>query len=298
MNNDNLGNRMKDYENVQRLYLTKRTPAIIRLDGKAFHSFTRKLQKPFDKTFMETMRNTAIYLCENIMGCKTAYVQSDEISLLLTDYENLTAQAWFDKNIVKMISVSASMATATFNKYWDLAVSDADRCLCYCKPGYENEYEGRGLFYSEAWEENSMDWIKEWNFPEDITKEKAIEYWENVCFKRFQAMFDSRVFNLPKEEVCNYFIWRQQDATRNAIQMFGRSKFSHKQLENKKCNQIQEMLWQEKQINFNDLPVCQKRGVCITKEYFSKNGTTRSRWIIDKNIPIFTQDRNYIEQYI
>jgi tRNA(His) guanylyltransferase len=126
-----------------------------------------------------------------------------------------------------------------------------------------------------------------------------IEKYSKVYQKRFNsAMFGSRVFTLPKEEVCNYFIWRQQDATRNAIQMVGQANFSHKQLQNKNCDQIQEMLFQEKEINFNDVPTYQKHGVSIFKEFYMKDDIERSRWVVDENIPIFTQDRDYIEKYI
>ena len=89
MSKDSLGTRMKGYENVSRFYLTKRTPVIIRIDGKAFHTFTRGFERPFDKCLMQTMKETAIYLCKNIGGCKLAYTQSDEISLLLVDYDTV-----------------------------------------------------------------------------------------------------------------------------------------------------------------------------------------------------------------
>ena len=260
MSNDNLGDRMKGYEDVERKYLTKRLPTIIRIDGKAFHTFTKGFQKPFDMVLMESMWETAQYLCSNVMGCKLAYVQSDEISLLLTDYDTLTTQAWFDKNVQKMCSIAASMATMAFNKVF-------------------------------------MERVKDYIHNNELCQ-RLIDMVEVYNKKYHTAMFDSRVFTMPKEEVCNYFIWRQQDATRNAIQMVGRANFSHKQLDMKNCNQIQEMLFQEKGINFNDLPVYQKRGVCVVKEYYDKDGTERSRWIVHKDIPLFTQDRNYIEQYI
>jgi len=126
MSNDSLGDRMKGYENIERRYLTRRMPAIIRVDGKAFHTFTRGFQKPFDMILMQAMWDTAKYLCENIMGCKIAYVQSDEISLLLTDYDDIRTQAWFDKNIQKMVSVSASMATLGFNKTFAEIINNTD----------------------------------------------------------------------------------------------------------------------------------------------------------------------------
>ena len=114
--NDSLGNRMKEYESVSRHFLTRRIPAIIRLDGKAFHTFTRGMKKPFDRIMMTTMQETMKFLCENIQGCVFGYTQSDEITLVLTDYATIATDGWFGYNIQKMVSVSASMATQAFNR--------------------------------------------------------------------------------------------------------------------------------------------------------------------------------------
>lgn len=115
---DELGDRMKgDYENRTRYMLPRRTHTIIRLDGKSFHTYTRGLDRPFDMTFIEDMALTATAVAKEVQGCKLAYVQSDEISLVLTDTESPTTQAWFDGNLQKMVSVSASIATAYFNEY-------------------------------------------------------------------------------------------------------------------------------------------------------------------------------------
>ena len=268
---DSIGDRMKTYENVERRYLTKRMPTLIRIDGKAFHNFTKGFQRPFDPVFAEAMWETAKYLCKNVMGCKAAYVQSDEITLLLTDWDTLTTQAWFDKNINKMVSVSASMATMAFNNaFAKLAERDHQKYVALTTPAEQNTEEG----------------LK----------------WHKICKTRLErigtAMFDGRVWNVPKEEVVNNFIWRQQDATRNAIQMLAQSEFSHKELHGKSCDQIQELLFQERNINFNDLPTFQKRGACVIKETYDKDGTKRTRWVVDKDIPIFTADREYIEKFL
>jgi len=257
---DSLGDRMKTYEGVTRNHLVRRMPVIIRIDGKAFHTLTKGFDKPFDNILIKTMWDTCRHLCANIQGCKIAYTQSDEISLLLTDYEMLETSAWFDNNIQKIVSISASMATMAFNK----AFKEHSE-LCDIVDNVEDGYNNRRETYRKKYD---------------------------------TAMFDSRVFNIPKEDVCNYFIWRQQDATRNSIQMVGQANFSHKQLQNKTCNQIQELLFQEKGVNFNDLPVYQRRGTCIVKENYFKGETIRTRWVADKGIPVFTQDRNYIERYI
>ena len=114
---DDLGNRMKgQYEDRTRYSLPRRTYTIIRLDGKAFHTFTRNMKRPYDENLMKIMDETAKFLCEEIQGAQFAYTQSDEISLLLTDFEKITTDAWFDGNIQKMVSVAASLATQEFNR--------------------------------------------------------------------------------------------------------------------------------------------------------------------------------------
>ena len=262
-NKDSLGDRMKGYEYVTRNYLTRKLPVIIRIDGKAFHSFTRGLKKPFDEIFVKSMQDTMKYLCENVQGCVLGYTQSDEITLVLVDYQNRDASAWFDNNIQKMISVSASMATLAFNNaFWD------------------NMAE-----YLNANQINDMNFI------------------EMMYKKLWSAMFDSRVFTLPKEEVANCLIWRQQDATRNSIQSVGQANFSHKELHGKNCSDIQDMLMLEKCINWNDYPTHLKRGSCCIKRPFKVNEGTeqeavRNKWVIDTEIPIFTQDKDYINKLI
>jgi tRNA(His) 5'-end guanylyltransferase len=254
-----LGDRMKGYEKISQIYLTRRTPVIIRVDGKAFHSFTRGMNKPFDEILIKSMWETAKYLCANLQGCKLAYVQSDEISILLTDYATLNTDALFDNNVQKIVSVSASMTTLAFNEVF-----------------------------------RSLPFV----WTDDYT-EPAYMKLLNLYKSRYgKALFDSRVFVLPKEEVCNYFVWRQQDCTRNSIQMVAQANFSHRQLQGKDCNELQEILFQEKGINFNDLSVPKKRGVTVYKESYMKGEVQRSRWNIDEDIPIFTKDREYIEKLI
>lgn len=117
MQNDPMGDRIKgNYEDRTRISLPRRTYSIIRLDGKAFHSYCRDFKRPYDENLVKWMDFTAIQLCKNIQGAKFAYAQSDEISILLTDFESEKTDAWFDGNIQKICSVSASMATAYFNE--------------------------------------------------------------------------------------------------------------------------------------------------------------------------------------
>ena len=268
--NDELGMRMKEfYEEVPKTRLVRRMPVAIRIDGKAFHTFTRGFQKPFDEILVKSMQDTMKYLCENIQGCVLGYTQSDEITLILVDYQNLNSCAWFDYEVQKMCSISASMATMAFNKFFTKNVNYFEMT---------HEYD---------------DTINEYCTTLVNAAEKG-------------AMFDARVFNIPKEEVCNLIYWRQLDATRNSIQMVGQANFSHKELQNKSCNMIQEMLFAEKGINWNDYPTYLKRGSCCIKTTIQnpnvdiKDGAyPKSIWIIDLDIPIFKGDgRQYIDKLI
>jgi tRNA(His) 5'-end guanylyltransferase len=266
---DAIGDRLKNYENVTRTYLTRRLPVIIRLDGKAFHSFTRGFKKPFDDILVKSMQDTMKYLCENIQGCVLGYTQSDEITLVLVDYQARDTSAWFDNNILKMVSVSASMATFVFNKLFN-----EHRCAFIDSLAYSNDFDIESKYLDALWK----------------AQEKG-------------AMFDSRVFTLPKEEVINCLIWRQQDATRNSIQSVGQANFSDKQLHKKNCDQIQDMLFVEKGINWNDYPTTLKRGSCCIKIPVKVNEgteqeTVRNKWIIDNEIPIFTQDKEYVNRLV
>lgn len=238
---DSLGDRMKGYEDAYRIYLTKRLPLILRIDGKAFHTFTRGLVRPFDIDFQEVMLKTALALCDEIQGSKLAYWQSDEVSILITDYDTLTTQAPFEKNLQKLVSIGASIATSSFNKV-------ADRV--------------------------------------NLTR---FEFRLDDKFKSL-ANFDCRAFVLPHAEVCNYFLWRQQDATRNSINSVGQSHFSPKQLHGQSTDTVQDLLFKEKGINWNDLPVINKRGACIIK--------IEGKWAVDREIPIFSQDREYINRFV
>lgn len=224
---DDLGMRMKTfYEQVPKTKLVRRMPVAIRIDGRAFHTLCKGLCKPFDYSLMEAMQETMMYLCKNIQGCVFGYTQSDEISLILVDYKKLNSSAWFDYEVQKMCSISASMATVAFNNF----------------------------------------------FPNEM------------------AMFDSRCFNIPVEEVTNLIYWRQLDAIRNSIQMVGQTVFSQKQLQGEGCADIKEML-KEKGIIWEDYPIAAQRGsACIKID---------GEWIIDNYMPILKgESREYLDKYV
>lgn len=130
---DALGDRMKgSYESRTKYFLPRRTYTLIRLDGKAFHTFTKGFERPYDTELMDAMDYTTKMLCGNVQGCKLGYVQSDEISLLLTDFDKITTSAYFDNNIQKIASITASMASAYFNKYmWENGILDYDKVAVF-----------------------------------------------------------------------------------------------------------------------------------------------------------------------
>lgn len=242
MKKDSLGDRMKGYESITQTKLMDRTPVIIRLDGKAFHTFTRGLEKPFDTGLNDAMVRTMATLCGQIQGAMFAYTQSDEISILLQDWASFDTDGWYDYKVQKIVSVAASIATATFN---------------------------------------------------DIYKHPA---------KTTLALFDARVFNVPFEEVTNYFIWRQMDAVRNSINSLAQANFSHKSLQGLNTSQVQDKLMLEKGINWNDVPTKFKRGVCtrMLTEVDATGAKPEISTLLhnDYEIPIFTQDRSYIESML
>ena len=181
----NLDDRMKEYERVSSPRLLRRMPVIIRIDGRSFHTFTRKAVKPFDKKIIQSMVESALDVSRDAQGFKMGYVQSDEASFLLTDYDSFETEAWFGNKLNKLVSISASIMTASFNRsYFDGDFSLAQKL----------------------------------------------------------AHFDSRAFNVPENEVVNYFLGRALDWKRNSLSMLAQSKFSCKELHGKDQSAMNDML--------------------------------------------------------
>ena len=250
-----LGDRMKQYEAVSKTGLIHRVPVIIRLDGCHFHTFTKGFEKPFDEVLMCSMIRTMKFLCQNIQGCVFGYTQSDEISLILVDYKKLNSSAWYDNEVQKMCSVAASLCTLKFNEVFREEVHN------HVPQYFADKKEGLLAAYNKA--------------------------------LKTGAVFDCRVFNIPKEEVCNCIIWRQQDATRNSIQSLAQSVFSHKELHGLSCDKLQDKLFKERGINWNDLETYKKRGTACYNR-----GEDHSDWAIDFAMPILTQGRDYINKHV
>ena len=221
MSKDNFGDRMKRYEEIEvgRRFIPL-MPIYARLDGRAFSTFTRGLERPYDQRITTIMLETTKYLVKETQAI-IGYTQSDEINLLwLQDLPY--SQMFFDGKIQKIVSVLAGMASAKFT------IS----CL---KSG------------------------------------------EDICMRalKYTPAFDCRVFQLPnKEEAANVLLWREKDATKNAISMAARAYYPHRDLQNKTSSEMQEMLFQ-KGINFNDYPAFFKRGSFVRRVFIEKSLTNK-----------------------
>jgi tRNA(His) 5'-end guanylyltransferase len=278
---DELGDRMKgNYEDRTRFSLPRRTYTIIRVDGKAFHTLTKGMPKPFtslfnDNVFAGFMDQTAKALCQHVQGAQLAYVQSDEISVLVTDFEKTTTDAWFDGNIQKMVSVAASIATAAFNKARLIRCFDKDLAV-------------------EFPEIKALD---------GETIAKIIEIIK-------VGEFDARAFTIPDPiEVENYFIWRQKDAVRNSVSMAARALYSDQATKGKSTNDKLDMI-HESGNNWNDLPDGFKRGrlisyfysfdtetVPLNPEHPMIEGVSRGAWEINP-APDFLKERDELRDRI
>ncbi|HWA29149.1 MAG TPA: tRNA(His) guanylyltransferase Thg1 family protein [Lacunisphaera sp.] len=234
---DSLGDRMKAHESAFRACLPPRTPVIIRVDGRAFHTYTLGLERPFSEPLIEAMNRVAVELCGQIQGARLAYVQSDEVSVLIHSYETYASQPWFGNEIQKMVSVAAGIASSTMTRA-------------------------------------SVD----------------------VFGQMRVATFDARVFALPEHEVTNYFLWRQNDASRNSVQMLARSMFSHRRCHGLNQAQLNELCFTEGGKNWNDLPTRHRRGRCIARE---RRDLMHWQWVVDNEIPIWKgEGREYIERLL
>jgi len=203
-----LSGRMKRYEKVSSPELYRKIPVIVRVDGRAFYTFTRKFKRPYDENFIKAMLSAARAVAEDMQGFKLGYVQSDEASFLLTDYDNIESQPWFDNDLSKIVSIASSLMSVYFNSHiYDITMGQINK----------------------------------------------------------QVVFDARAFNLPKEEVANYFLFRSKDWERNSLQMYARSIFSHKELNGKKRKDIHEMLHIKGRNWTKDVPLQEKNGTFFYK---------------------------------
>lgn len=239
-----LGERMRTYEDAARTVLPRRTFTVVRVDMRAGRSFLRHAERPFDAAVVAAMDAAAAALCTEISGAAIAYTQSDEVSVLVTDFATPQTEPWFAGVAQKLASIAASVASTAFNRSYSVDLNDAT------------------------------------------------------------AVFDGRAFTIcDPVEVANYFVWRQRDAVRNSISMAAQAHFSAKRLHGLHTGQMQELLWSEKGVNFNDYPAGAKRGRVCTRHTGEEDVTytdkrtkqpittraVRSRWVTEP-APHFTAE--------
>ena len=173
---------------------------IVMLDGKNFSRLVKnKFKKPFDDDFISMMNETAKYVCENVQGCKFAYIQSDEISLVLTDFDTPTTDTFFGNRLCKMQSIIASLATAKFNQ------------LMF-------QYKLKKHDYERTKEDSDLSLY-------DI--DDAI----NFIGEQDLFQFDCKCWNVPSiNDVFAWFLYRQIDCVRNSKQQAAQAYLPHKKL--------------------------------------------------------------------
>lgn len=211
---DELGDRMKLFEDMEAgRKLMPGLPALARIDGRAFHTFTKGMERPYDKHLSDAMIETTKYLVKETNAC-VGYTQSDEISLAWYEEPYSTSEIFFNGRIHKMVSQLSSLTTLYFH-----------HCI-------------KAFFANDP---------------------------QLYVYLNREPTFDARVWNVPNLGVAaDVFRWRELDATRNSISMAAQSRFSHSQLMNKNCSQMQDML-HEVGINWNDYEAFFKRGVYVQR---------------------------------
>lgn len=279
-------NRMKEfYENVPRTRLMRRCPVALRMDGKAFKHFTENFKKPYDRLFRDTMQETMLSLCQSIQGCVFGYTQSDEITLILVDYETFSQEAWLNYEIQKMVSTAASMTTMYFNKIFERKTREFVMENCYL-------IDSDDSFSSDSDFVSGDDFSPVENPDEELRR--YVKIYNDAVSKG--AMFDTQCFNVPKEEVTNLIYWRQLYAIRNSIQMAACTHLSNTEVKNKTTKEMKQML-EQIGITWEDYPVDCQRGACAIRE--QRDGDVRPHWYVDKNIPIFKgEDRDYVNRFV
>lgn len=224
-------------------------------------------------------------LCQSIQGCVFGYTQSDEITLILVDYETFSQEAWLNYEIQKMVSTAASMTTMYFNKIFERKTREFVMENCYLIDS-DDSFSPDSDFVS------GDDFSPEENPDEELRR--YVEIYNDAVSKG--AMFDARCFNVPKEEVTNLIYWRQLVAIRNYVQMAARTHLSNTEVKNKITKEMKQML-EQIGITWEDYPVDCQRGACAIRE--QRDGDVRPHWYVDKNIPIFKgENRDYVNRFV
>lgn len=262
----NLEDKCLYYRGLTDYKLLPGSYVIVMLDGRSFSKLIKnKFNKPFDDDFIDMMNETAKYVCENVQGCKLAYVQSDEISLVLTDFDTPTTDAFFGYRLCKMQSIIASLATAKFNQ----------------------------LMLSHNLEKHSYDTLLEDGVDTLYSVKDAIRAVDNTTLYQF----DCKCWNVPNiNDVFAWFLYRQIDCVRNSKQQTAQTYLPHKMLLNLDTDAQLRLLIEEKGIDWNCYPMGHKYGRFIWKEkVLMSNIDTgelyhRYKWRVQPAFPLMDED--------
>lgn len=262
----NLEDKCLYYRGLTDYKLLPGSYVIVMLDGRSFSKLIKnKFNKPFDDNFIGMMNETAKYVCENVQGCKLAYVQSDEISLMLTDFDTPTTDAFFGYRLCKMQSIIASLATAKFNQ----------------------------LMLSHNLEKHSYDTLLEDGVDTLYSVKDAIKAVDNATLYQF----DCKCWNVPNiNDVFAWFLYRQIDCVRNSKQQTAQTYLPHKMLLNLDTDAQLRLLIEEKGIDWNCYPMGHKYGRFIWKEkVLMSNIDTgelyhRYKWLVQPAFPLMDEN--------
>ena len=149
-----LADRIKRYEAVTHHTATGRMPLMVRVDGRAFHTFTRGMGRPFDQKLTNAMVGAAKCVADEMQGFKAAYIQSDEATFCITDYDRTESQGWFDYDLSKVISISATLMTAHFIRLLGTEKTPVFDSRAFSIPA--TDVVNAFLWRAKDWERNSL----------------------------------------------------------------------------------------------------------------------------------------------
>lgn len=256
---DTLNKRMLYYRGLTDYKLIPNSYVLLMLDGRSFSKFCKQFKKPYDATFINMMNETAKYLCANIEGCKFAYVQSDEISLVLTDFDTSDTESWFGYRLTKILSIAASLATAKFNQLNTI-----------------------NKLYDDF---NNSDYPAQWDVDEiekSIQKLKLIE-------------FDCKAWNVPSyNDVFAWILHRQIDCVRNSKQMAAQAFIPHKDLVKLHTDEQIALLKENTNIDWYDYLDGEKYGRFIWRQEVKHLSEEfgeyiRNEWVVTPAFPLFEE---------
>ena len=245
----------------------------IRCDGKAFKNFTKKFEKPFDSIFRNTMEKTMVYLANECQCSWMGYTQSDEITIMLKK-PNIDSQIMFGGRRTKIETFAAATCTLAFNKIF---IEEVNKEMAIRKNDLRTSLK-----------------MSETEIEEVVNHE-----YEKYTNRFLTALFDARAFNMPKGEEWKVFGWRLLDCHGNAIQMVARHNYSIKELQNKSCSEMKEMIIK----NGDNIDNYEQRymygRMAIKKEMKMYEGTERecirNKFVLENSLTVF--ENNYFFGY-